>query len=452
MKVADLNIERVFFLGVGGIGMSAIARYFNSKGVSVLGYDRTETPLTQQLISEGVVIYYEDDISRIPENIDLVVFTPAIPDHNAHLKYFEVHGFRLFKRAEILGMLSENNFTIAIGGTHGKTTTTAMTAHILRHSGYGCNAFVGGIMTNYDSNYLEDIESEVIVVEADEFDRSFLHLQPDLVVLTSVDSDHLDIYGSGEQMLEGFKKFLACLKDQGRIYIHQDVKETLDCPGISYGSNKTSDIFADNLSYTRSHSQFSIEGELSFASVELPMVGRYNIMNALAAISIAKQLGIADTKIAAALLSFKGIKRRYEIHFNSEELLYIDDYAHHPTEITAFVGAVRASCPGANILGIFQPHLFSRTRDFMKEFATSFADLDELWLLPIYPAREEPLQGITSDKLLELVNKKDKRLMQKNDVLEALGSADFDIVLTIGAGDIDRLVEPIKEQILKKYA
>ncbi|MCI5056558.1 MAG: UDP-N-acetylmuramate--L-alanine ligase [Flavobacteriales bacterium] len=446
------NINIVYFIGVGGIGMSALARYFYSKGAQVYGYDKTQTQLTKTLEQEGIAIHYDEDIKAIPPNVDLFVYTPAIPNDHLELRHIKEQGYDLYKRSEVLGMISEDSVTIAVAGTHGKTTTSALVAHILTHSGFGCNAFIGGILSNYDSNYLEDPSSDVVVVEADEFDRSFLHLKPDISVVTSVDLDHLDIYENEEDILEGFRDFLLGGKEDAHLILNENPAAELKLGHEVYGQNAASSFRLSNISYVNGRAKVlarrgSIDWDFDFG---LP--GKYNAENAMAAILVALKLGISVDKIKVALSSFKGIKRRFEVHFQNKGCIYIDDYAHHPTEIEAFLNAVRDANPEKRILGIFQPHLYSRTRDFMSLFAKTLSTLDELWLLPIYPAREEPIPQVTSGVLFDMVSLENKSLIRKEEVLERLESEAKSVILTIGAGDIDKLVPQIKQLLIRKYA
>jgi UDP-N-acetylmuramate--alanine ligase len=450
LRISDIN--SVYFIGIGGIGMSAIARYFNAQNIKVAGYDKTETKLTKELVKEGIQIHYTENIDQLPNQIDLAIYTPAIPENHLELIHLKEKGHTIYKRSEVLGLISNDNFTIAVAGTHGKTTTSAMIAHILKHSGFGCNAFIGGVLTNYNSNFIEDRKSNTVVVEADEFDRSFLTLKPDISVITSVDLDHLDIYNDKSDILSGFKEFLSCSKINGKHILHQSVQKELNQIGITYGS-ELGTISIQNIQYIKGKANISTNYKHSHFDFELDMPGIYNAENAMAAILVAMELNIDPQKIKSALKSFKGIVRRFNVHCNGK-VKYIDDYAHHPTEITAFIKAVKTANPNKRILGIFQPHLYSRTRDFMTEFGTSLGALDELILLPIYPARETPIEGITSNVLLDHtpIDSALKHLTHKDAVLEYIKNLKFDIILTIGAGDIDTLIPLIKNQISSDYA
>ena len=435
----------IYLLGIGGIGMSALARYYHSFGYTVAGYDRTPSPLTKQLENEGMAIHYEDNPNQLPALIDIVIYTPAVPQD---LKEFEVlrqRGIPILKRSEALGQVSEHHFTIAVAGTHGKTTTTAMVAHILFTCGKNTTAFIGGIANNFDSNLLlGNGEDSILVAEADEFDRSFLQLHPNISIINSIDSDHLDIYGDRKHLVAGFNDF-AQLTTQTII-----VKEGLDIhtdKGIRFGFGDNSDYRAEIIKSEKGITDFVIEAEGQKTEVRLPMAGNHNVLNATAAFIAARQIGLETEDIAEALSSFKGVKRRFDIHVNNEKHCYIDDYAHHPEEIRSCLTAVRTSFPDKLITLVFQPHLFSRTRDFMDEFASVLALADELILLDIYPARELPIEGITSEALLNKVQMTDKRICQKSDLINLIDSKKPELLITMGAGDIDRFVEPLEKMI-----
>lgn len=452
MSVEISHIKNVYFVGIGGIGMSGLARYFHTQGCRVYGYDRVNSPLTQQLESEGISIVYEDQVDLIPSSFktnsseNLVVFTPAVPQNMEILQHFRSIDQRLFKRSEVLGLLSKDKFTIAIAGTHGKTTTSSLVAHLLKDTGYDCSAFLGGISANYNSNVLFG-DNDVLVVEADEYDRSFLTLHPDLLVVTSLQADHLDIYGDYEHIVTSFKEFLANKKENGWALIQKDVP----LYGDSYYSldAKEAAIYTKDLHAENGHMTFTyVQGDVELTGLELGMPGLHNIENALAAIAIARKLGIEDAKIRSALKSFKGVKRRFEKIVDREDVIYIDDYAHHPEELKALLKSLKVLYPERAITLVFQPHLYSRTRDFGKEFAQVLSQSDELWLLDIYPAREEPIEGVSSSWLLDQVTTSSKRVLSKEQVLEAVRNAPPELLVTAGAGDVDRLVLPLKE-ILK---
>jgi UDP-N-acetylmuramate--alanine ligase len=443
----ELNaIQRVYFVGIGGIGMSAIARYFAKRGCLVCGYDKTQTELTGVLEQEGILIAYADDISAIPadfhENNEetLIVYTPAIPGSAVILNYFKDKGFELKKRSEVLGIISKGQFCIAVAGTHGKTTTSAIIAHLLTHSGYGCTAFLGGISTNYNSNFLIG-KNDVVVVEADEYDRSFLTLHPDISVITAMDADHLDIYGDAAQLNESFELFAGQLKDGGKLF----VKEGLPLNGITYSADLDSSLKASNIHVEQGNFVFDFEdGYTRLKDLTLSLPGKHNVENAVAAIGVALSLGIPPRSIKKAIASFKGVKRRFEYLVKSPEHIYIDDYAHHPEELRACFDAVRQLYPDKKLTVIFQPHLFTRTRDFADDFAKVLSTVDHLLLLEIYPARELPLPGINSQFLLDRISLEDKELCGKDRVLEYVKNKKPELLLTVGAGDIDTLIQPLK--------
>ncbi|MDZ4847497.1 MAG: UDP-N-acetylmuramate--L-alanine ligase [Chitinophagales bacterium] len=442
------NIKKTYFLGIGGIGMSALARHFNSEGVQVYGYDKTETELTKQLEKEGMKITYEDTVATIPQGIDLVVYTPAIPKEHLQFNYFLQNNFTVKKRSEILQEITHDKFTIAIAGSHGKTSVTTMIAHVLKHSGYDCTAFLGGISLNYQSNYLRG-KNNVVVVEADEFDRSFLRLNPDMEIVTAVDTDHLDIYGSWEKIEEAFIEFTQKIKPKG-IFIGQSKISIL--PKVkaekifTYNfSDASANYFVTNAALNEGAYFFDIAGDDGIAGMTLQMGGRHNVENALAAYTVARQLGIEREKIKEAFAAFKGVKRRFEFMLSRNDFVFIDDYAHHPEEINALIGAVRSMYPAKKITAIFQPHLFSRTKDLHKEFAASLDKADEVIVLDIYPAREKPMPGVTSAMITQEMKNPNKRVMSKGELLSFLENKKPEALLTIGAGDIDTLVQPIKK-------
>ena len=438
----------IYFLGIGGIGMSALARYYQSRGYTIVGYDRTPSPLTKQLEDEGMAIHYEDNPGLLPALIEIVIYTPAVPKD---LKEFEVvrqRNLPILKRAEALGKISEDHFTLAIAGTHGKTTTTAMTAHILNACGKDTTAFIGGIANNFNSNLLLGKQPDsLLVVEADEFDRSFLKLRPNISVINSIDADHLDIYGDRKHLVESFNAF-AQLTEKQVI-----VKEGLDIQAeniIRFGFGQDCDYRAEIVRSENGITDFVIFGEGQKTEVRLPMAGKHNVLNATAAFIAARQVGIAPEAIAQALAIFKGVKRRFDIRVNNEKHCYIDDYAHHPEEIKACLNAVREAFKGRKLTLVFQPHLFTRTRDFMDGFAEALALADELILLDIYPARELPIEGISSATLLEKVQLTNKKLCAKSELISLIDSEKPDILVTMGAGDIDRFVEPF-EKLIKTW-
>lgn len=434
--------------------MSALARYFNGRGLAVKGYDKTETLLTKKLVEEGIDIHYEEDLTQIPPDLDLVVYTPAIPAHHKELKYLQSTTIPIKKRAEVLGIISRGMKTIAVAGTHGKTTTTTILTHLLREGGVACNAFLGGIALNFNSNFVEGA-SDWVVVEADEYDRSFLHLNPDLAVILSMDADHLDIYGDVETLYNtGFRAFAKKLKAGGKLIIHDPWKEKIGqikgmkSYGIEAGDFQSCNVRVENGFFTFDYKGGGIE----MPALQFTLPGKHNVENATAAITLALALGVEASAIRAALLSFKGIKRRFEFLFRKDDIAYIDDYAHHPSELKASIAAAKELYPNEKIVGVFQPHLFSRTNDFAAEFAKSLEALDEAILLPIYPAREAPIPGVNSEMLLELMNKTNKQLVEKDDLLNVIDKLKPSVLLTLGAGDIDNFREPLKAFFEQNYA
>ena len=463
------DIRTVYFIGIGGIGMSALARYFAFHGRSVSGYDRTETHLTRQLETEGISIHYEEDVSLIPPQPDLVVYTPAVPADHKELTYYRAQGSTLMKRSEVLGLITNSSFNICVAGTHGKTTISTMIAHILRHSGYGCNAFLGGISVNYDSNYWSDPRN-VCVIEADEYDRSFLRLSPDIAVISAMDADHLDIYGSAEAVREAFIEFSGRLKPGGLLISRKGLARERDLKGDlhwTYGlagpGNGTDtglapgplpDVLATDVRIDQGDYMFSVlTRDWTLDHVVLPMGGRHNVENATAAIAVAHRLGVAGDKIVAAVSAFRGVKRRFEYIVKTATRIYIDDYAHHPEELRALISGARELYPGMKCTVIFQPHLFSRTRDFADGFAASLDLADEVFLLPIYPARERPIAGVSSRMIADKMSRAVVYLAEKNELLQTLNQRTVrregpELLITAGAGDIDTLIEPIMRLLL----
>ncbi|MFW0717045.1 UDP-N-acetylmuramate--L-alanine ligase [Pedobacter sp. N23S346] len=441
------KIKRVFFVGVGGIGMSALARYFAKRGQLVCGYDKTRTKLTETLESEGILITYTDEVSSLPEAFlnpqddTLVVYTPAIPKDAKVLNHFRDLGFILKKRSEVLGIISTGMFCIGIAGTHGKTTTSSIVAHILTDTGYGCTAFLGGIASNYNSNVLYGTNN-VVVVEADEYDRSFLTLHPDVAVITSMDADHLDIYGDKNQLEESFKLYASQLKAGGKLYVHEGLPLE---NSTSYAASQTANAKALNLRVEGAKFVFDYEDDnQNINDISLMLPGKHNVENTTVAIAIALQLGIDQEKVKQAVANFKGVKRRFEYIVNNESQIYIDDYAHHPEELKACFDAVRQLYPQKKLTVIFQPHLFSRTRDFANEFASVLSTADELLLLDIYPARELPLEGIDAQFLLNKITLLNKRILGKDAVIQYVKNEKPELILTVGAGDIDTIIEQLK--------
>lgn len=440
-------IKRVYFIGAGGIGMSALARYFKKRGCVVCGYDKTKTTLTAALQEEGILITYTDQLESVPAEFlvktpeTLIVYTPAIPKDSVLLNYFRDQEFDLQKRSQVLGIISKGQFCIAVAGTHGKTTTSSVIAHILTDTGYGCTAFLGGIATNYQSNFLIG-DNDVVVVEADEYDRSFLTLHPDIAVITSMDADHLDIYGDAAHLQESFHLFAKQLKADGTLFIRNGLSVE---NGITYSAGENSAVQAKNIRVENGNFVFDYKDEtVSIADIRLMLPGKHNVENTTAAIAAALKLGISAEKIKAAIASFKGVKRRFEYIVREENQIYIDDYAHHPEELRACFDAVRQLYPHKKLTVIFQPHLFSRTRDFADDFAKVLSTADELLLLDIYPARELPMEGITSAFLWNKLTLKNSRVLTKEEALAAVEAEQPELLLTVGAGDIDTLIQPLK--------
>ncbi|MBL4653203.1 MAG: UDP-N-acetylmuramate--L-alanine ligase [Flavobacteriales bacterium] len=444
------KINKVYFLGVGGIGMSALARYFNSLGKEVLGYDKSETVLTNQLEKEGIEVHYTDSPSRIPADVDLVVYTPAIPSDLEEYKHCWGKGYVMKKRSEVLGMITDDSFTLAVAGTHGKTTTSSILAHLLKQS-VGCNAFLGGISKNYNSNVLFTENAKNTVVEADEYDRSFLTLHPNMAIITSMDADHLDIYGDHSKLLESFELFSSQIRAGGALILNKKLEDKLSpsCDVITYSITEKADYYLDNIEIIDGNYVFSVQAQSGLISdIKFGLPGRHNVENAIAAVAVADQLKVSHQEIKSALESFKGIKRRFEYIIKQHDLVYIDDYAHHPEELKATISSVKELYPENKITGVFQPHLYSRTRDFSDEFAKSLDLLDEVILLDIYPAREQPIEGVTSEMLLRKVTIKNKMVSTKTELVAELKQRKLEVLLTMGAGDIDKLVEPIKNELL----
>ena len=442
------NIKNIYFIGIGGIGMSALARYFNTQGVFVSGYDKTPTSLTDDLQKEGIQIHFEDDINKIDKSATVVVYTPAIPASHSELNFCKENGYNVVKRSDVLNWITENAFTIAIAGTHGKTTTTSMTAHILRHTEFGCNAFLGGIATNYNTNFWSH-EKNVVVVEADEYDRSFLKLAPNIAVVTAVDPDHLDIYGTAEEVLKAFGQFTDKIKNGGTLIQKMGTEFNIDASNKSiftYGFNK------DNASYHTANLKV-IDGSYIFdiihpkgimQDVVLNMGGLHNVENATAAIAIALTLEIDENKIKAAVASFKGVRRRFEYKVKTANKVLIDDYAHHPEELNALISGVRSLYPNEKMVLIFQPHLYSRTQDQANGFMEVLDKADEVILLPIYPARELPIEGVSSEMLLNGMKISNKKVLSKDQLIEWAKQTNDKLIVMAGAGDIDVCITNIQ--------
>ena len=448
-----MNYTNYYFIGIGGIGMSAIARYFKNRGFAVSGYDRTPSALTHQLEKEGIAVHYEDDINAIPQDVEhtFVIYTPAIPDDLGELQYVRSHGYANCKRSKALGEIARGQECLAVSGTHGKTTTSTLLAHILTQSGEGCNAFLGGISKNYDTNLLLS-KNPVLVAEADEFDRSFLQLYPHIAVVTATDADHLDIYNDHAHVVEAFGLFTQQVDADGTVVVKQGVDVPLENTAarvLRYAYDTPCDFYASDITpLADGRFDFTLnfpKGRIEHCSVGIP--GWVNVENAIAASAVALLHGTAPKDIRAALASFQGVKRRFDIHINSPKIAYIDDYAHHPNEIKAAISSIRNIFPGRKLTGIFQPHLYTRTRDFAEDFAEALSGLDALILLPIYPAREEPIPGVTSQIIFDGVKIPDKVLIPKELLMDHLRGRDLDCLVTFGAGDIDRFIEPIEQYL-----
>ncbi len=447
-----MNIEkahRIFFLGIGGIGMSAMARYFNDRGKSVSGYDRNATKLTRELISEGIPVQYTDEPGNLMADYDLVVYTPAIPKSNKLMAYFRAMNIPIVKRAEVLGEITRDKFTIAVAGTHGKTTITSIIGHILYQAGHNVTALVGGICRNYNSNFISRGTDEIMVVEADEFDRSFLELTPDIAVISSMDTDHLDVYTSRAKLLESFNMFANNIKPNGKLILwhglHIELRD--DIIQIDYAvEDGGADIIADNIVRTEGKQYFSIllcEYDLHRISFNMP--GRHNIANALAASAACMRTGASGMDVRLGLESYEGVERRFDILVNKPGKIYIDDYAHHPEEIRSCIVTIREMYPGKKITGVFQPHLYTRTQDLADAFAESLDLLDEALLLDIYPAREAPIEGISSELILKKMQLHNKSVISKTELLNKLKEKKPEVLVTMGAGDIDQLTGPIQK-------
>ena len=449
----------LYFLGIGGIGMSALARYFKAKGYEVAGYDKTPSPLTRRLESEGIGIHYVDDPSLIPENIEFVVLTPAIPANSLELNYLKGKGVRILKGAEVLGMLSEQHKALAIAGTHGKTTTTALVTHILMTAGKKLSAFIGGIARNIDSNVvIGEEKDELVVMEADEFDHSFLKLSPFVSIVTSIDADHLDIYGDYQHLVESFNEFVNKTDDEGLVIYHSNLPIRTNKKHITYGL-ENADVVAENICVIEGETCFDLTVQADrtvedkkilrflrdLRELKMSLYGTHNVQNALAAIIMCTYIGVPEDAIREGLATFKGVQRRFDIRVKNAHHIYVDDYAHHPEEIKAALTAARHAFPDKELTVVFQPHLFSRTRDFMDGFAESLSLADRVIMLDIYPARELPIPGVTSAALLEKITAKKKMLCSKEELLNKIKDIDPELIMTVGAGDIDRFVPQIEK-------
>lgn len=457
MSSSMTNWKYIYFVGIGGIGMSALARWFKANGFNVAGYDKTLTTLVQKLQDEDITVTLEDEIGTIPAefaaNSDetLVIYTPAVPVQHKQMIYFRDNNFLILKRSQVLGLLTKNLRTIGVAGTHGKTTTSSLVAHILRHAKVNSTAFLGGITQNYGTNLLlneptDNLEEVFCVVEADEFDRSFLTLFPEIAIVTSTDADHLDIYGKHENVLESFRDYVSQIDDNGVLFMREglELASSTKAKVLTYSLN-SGDYHSANIHIENARFVFDLihpDGTIEGIAMKIP--GYHNIENSVAASAVALHLGVDPEKIKEALENYGGVKRRFEYQLEEDGHIYIDDYAHHPTEIEAFLSSVKGLYPGRHVTAIFQPHLFTRTRDFADGFAESLSLADRLLLLEIYPAREQPIEGVNSGMLMEKITSKEKQLITKDKVLNVLADLNTDIVVTIGAGDIDTLVEPIR--------
>ncbi|MGB5029205.1 MAG: UDP-N-acetylmuramate--L-alanine ligase [Chitinophagaceae bacterium] len=453
------KMNEVYFIGIGGIGMSAIARFFHAGGVKVSGYDKTPTVLTKELEASGIKVHYEENVELVPKKVDLVVYTPAIPAEHKELVYYQTNGYKVVKRSDVLQIISESSFNICIAGTHGKTTITTMVAHLLRDSGFGCNAFLGGIAVNYGTNFWSS-ERNVCVIEADEYDRSFLKLSPDVAIITAMDADHLDIYGTAEAMEEAFIDFSKRVKLEGLLVRQFGLKRGKELNAdrhLTYSlQNESADVYAANIRMMNGSYEFDVMmKDNKLENVRLNMGGMHNVENAVAAITVASSLGIENDKIKAAIENFRGVKRRFEYVIRNERLVFIDDYAHHPEELRALINGAKTLFKQKKCTVIFQPHLYSRTRDLAEGFAQVLDLADEVILLPVYPARELPIEGVSSEMVLEKMKNEHKRVLKKEeltswvqqDYVRTLNKEFGEVLITAGAGDIDMLVEPMKNEL-----
>ena len=445
----DLNrIHNVYFIGIGGIGMSALARYFHANGKHVSGYDKTATELTTELQQIGIPIHFEDSVANLDMRLlnsgnTLVVYTPAVPKDHRELAYFNNSHYSVLKRSQVLGLITENTFCLAVAGTHGKTTTTSILGHLMNACEVPVTAFLGGISENYNSNLILN-GTEVTVVEADEFDRSFLTLSPDLACITSMDADHLDIYGDASELAKSFQDFANKIKENGKLF----VRNGLPINGITYGIEDDSDYTVQNIKIENGTYVFDVKTPKTvLENFKFNLPGRHNLSNALIALAMAVEYGCPHQQLAKALASYKGVKRRFSYHIKTDDLVYIDDYAHHPEEINAVHQAVREMYPGKSVVAIFQPHLFSRTRDFIDDFAKSLSQFDAIRLLEIYPAREVPIEGVDSQWLLDKIDNPNKKLISKENMVSEIINSKAQIVLTVGAGDIGEEVKHIKQAL-----
>ncbi len=454
-----MNYELIYFIGIGGIGMSNLARYFMLQGKSVAGYDRMETPLTQALVAEGAKVHYEDYVRLVPaEFLDkekaLVVYTPAVPASHSELQFFRQNGFAIMKRAQLLGEVTKASDAVCVAGTHGKTTVSSMIAHLLRQSGVDCNAFLGGILKNYGTNLLLSEKSRITVAEADEYDRSFHWLQPWIAVITSADPDHLDIYGTPEAYRESFEHFTSLIRKNGYLILKKDAPLTPRTDAtvtVFTYSESEGDFHAENIRIGNGEITFDfVSPDNRITGIQLDVPVKVNIENAVAAIAAAVLSGVNPDEVRAAMKTFGGAKRRFDFQLKTPNLVFIDDYAHHPQELTASIRSIRQLYPDRKVTGVFQPHLYTRTRDFADDFAQSLSLLDDVILLDIYPAREEPIPGITSEIIFDKITSKEKVLLKKAELLDFLENKELDVLVTWGAGDIEHLLPAIKQLLEKR--
>ncbi len=443
-----MRYQHIYFIGIGGIGMSALARYFSDMGCAVAGYDKVPTPLTRELEDNQMVIHYEDDPEQIPTThkdpvVTLVVYTPAIPETHREWAYFREAGFTIKKRAEVLGDITKDSYCFAVAGTHGKTTTSSILAHLLKEAGLPFTAFLGGISEDFESNYIREGDIYT-VVEADEFDRSFLHLAPDVACITSIDPDHLDIYGSEDALVDSYKEFTECLKPGGKLL----VREGIPIRGYTFGIEDASDYSITDIQVVDGSYLFNINTPAGIVEgVQFQKPGRHNLLNGLVAFAMADQVAESKDKLAEAMGTFKGVERRFSYRIRENDFVFIDDYAHHPTEIDAVFDAIREVHPQKNIMAVFQPHLYSRTRDFAVDFAKSLSQFDAVLLLEIYPAREEAIPGITSEWLLNMIKNPNKKLVPKQDLIHEIKASKPEVLVTMGAGDIGMEVKQIEREL-----
>jgi len=443
------NLNKIYFIGIGGIGMSAIARFFNERGAKVKGYDRTSTELTQKLESEGIDIHYVDDINFVDKEAQLIVYTPAVPQNQSELSWYREHNYPVYKRSDVLQWITQSLFSITVAGTHGKTTISTMISYLLRETGFGCNAFLGGVSINYNSNYWSS-SNQVAVIEADEYDRSFLKLHPDVAVLTAMDADHLDIYGTVEEMENAFIQYTKNIKHNGTLLVKHGLKKEKELSGsqkISYSlQNDFADAHAKNVRQHHGGYLFDFVNKYSvIQDIQLNIGGIHNVENAVAAITVARMLGIDQLQIKEAMAGFKGVKRRFEYVLKNEHVVYIDDYAHHPEELASLIKSAKRLFPERKCVIVFQPHLFTRTRDLADGFAHSLDMADQVILLDIYPARELPIEGVSTQLIADKMENGAHTIMSKEALLDFVKISPLDLLITAGAGDIDQLINRIKK-------